>query len=300
MSLRPHVLASLARRLEMLEDRSLLSAHGFGAGPAGLSHQPPPGGPPPLVATGLGGRGPSFSAPSAAPVAAQATLLGTQLSDDTTGASATVSYHSVGDHTRFAVIVRGAEPNATLDVTLGDTVVGQITTDTSGVGKLVLANNPRGDEQSLPDDFPTDVAVGTAVAVGPMSGALTKQPLTCATGQAGGLAAVLTDASNASAHGLAGVRTFATETELIVKVTGMAADSVLDVTVGSTVIGQLTTDSNGAGKVVFSTDPTDDEVQLPADTAAAIAAGTTVSVGSLSGELAVSRGHFGPRPGYRR
>lgn len=299
MSLRPRFLASLARRVETLEDRSLLSAHGFGPGPA-MSHQLPSGGPPPLVATGLGGCGQPISAPSTAPIATPATLLGTQLRDDTTGTRAVVSYHSVGDHMRLAVIARGAEPNATLDVTLGDALVGQITTDDKGTGKLVLASNPHGAEQSLPDDFPTDVAVGTAVAVGTMTGTLGKQPVNCAVGLGGGLSAILTDPSNASARGSAGVRTFATETELVVKVRGAAADSVLEVTVGGTVIGQLTTDANGTGQVVFSTDPTDDEVQLPEDTAAAIVAGTSVSAGSLSGEFVVSRGHFGPRPGHRR
>jgi hypothetical protein len=53
MSLRPHVSASIARRLESLEDRNLLSAHGFGPGPAGPPHQAPGGGPPAFFAAAV-------------------------------------------------------------------------------------------------------------------------------------------------------------------------------------------------------------------------------------------------------
>lgn len=306
MTLRPHGTARFKRQLETLEDRSMLSAHGLGGG-----HMPPPqalaGGPPAgLFAAGFVGRGQAPAAPWSAPpqdVAGQ-TVLSVQLSDSTSGASAAVSYRTNGDDTRLAVSVKGAEAKTSLDVSIGDTVVGTITTDANGAGKLVLSSDPHGDETALPDDFPTDVAAGTAVSVGTLAGALAVGPIGCAArfGYAApfgtGLVAPPTDAGDSSVRGVVGVRTFADETEVVVKVSGAAASSSLEVTIGDTVVGQVATDVNGSGKLVLSTDPTDDETALPDEVAAAITTGTTVSVGTLTGILATPTGHgpFGGGP----
>ena len=56
---------------------------------------------------------------------------------------------------------------------MGGTVVGQITTDSSGDGSLILSSNPKdSNEQSLPTNFPTTITSGTAVTVGTLSGTL--------------------------------------------------------------------------------------------------------------------------------
>lgn len=306
MALRPRGAATFQRKLETLEDRSLLSAHGLGGG-----HMPPPralaGGPPAgLFAAGIAARGNAGAAPWSAPpqdVAGQ-TVLSVQLSDSTSGASAAVNYRDNGDDTRLAVVVKGVEADATLDVSIAGTVVGQITTDANGAGKLVLSSDPHGDETALPDEFPTDVAVDTAVSVGTLSGTLVAGPIGCAAplGFAAplgtGFVAPLSDADNSTARGVVGVRTFASETEVVVKVSGAEASSSLDVTIGDTVVGQVATDEYGAGKLVLSTDPTDDETELPDEVAAAITTETTVSVGTLSGTFATPTrpGPFGGRP----
>lgn len=78
----------------------------------------------------------------------------------------------------------------------------------------------------------------------------------------------------------------ATERQLKIKVSGAEADSTLDVLVDDVLVGTVATDADGNGSLILSSDPDDDEQQLPADLA--IAAGTTVSVGSLSGALAAT------------
>ena len=300
MTLRPRGRTSFKRQLETLEDRSLLSAHGLGRGqmppPRALAGGPPAG----LFAAGFVGRGQAPAGPWSAPpqdVAGQ-TVLSVQLSDSTSGASATVNYRTNGEDTRLAVSVKGAEAETTLDVSIAGTVVGTIETDANGAGKLVLSSDPHGDETALPDDFPTDVAVDTAVSVGTLAGTLVAGPLACPAPLGTGLVAPLTDADNSAARGVVGVRTFASETEVVVKVSGAQVSSSLDVTIGDTVVGQVETDENGAGKLVLSTDPTDDETELPDDVAAAITTGTTVSVGTLSGSFATPTrpGPFGGGP----
>jgi hypothetical protein len=232
------------------------------------------------------------------------TVLSAHLSDSTSGASAAVNYRTKGDDTRLAVSVKGAEAKTTLDVSIAGTVVGSIETDANGAGKLVLSSDPHGDETALPDDFPTDIAEGTSVSVGTLSGTLAVGPIGCAApfGYAApfgtGLVAPLTDADDSSARGVVGVRTFADETEVVVKVSGAQASTSLDVTIGDTVVGQLETDESGVGKLLLSTDPTDDETPLTDEVAAAITTGTTVSVGSLTGSFATPTRHgpFGGGP----
>lgn len=108
------------------------------------------------------------------------TQLAARLTDSQSGATATVRYHSITRDdetvTRLAVHVKGAAADSTLDVSIGDVVVGQVATDSTGSGKLVLSSDPQGDEQPLPANFPTDVAADTAVTVGTMTGTLSTTP----------------------------------------------------------------------------------------------------------------------------
>jgi hypothetical protein len=68
--------------------------------------------------------------------------------------------------------VTGAAANSTLDVAIDETVVGQLTTDNTGAGSLVLSSNPSGTEQALPLDFPTNLSAGSTVTVGTLTGTL--------------------------------------------------------------------------------------------------------------------------------
>ncbi len=64
------------------------------------------------------------------------------------------------------VAVSGASPNANLNVKVGGVPVGQIATDTNGVGMLVLATRPsHANESALPADFPA-ISVGTTIQIG--------------------------------------------------------------------------------------------------------------------------------------
>ncbi len=227
----------------------------------------------------------------------QKTVLTAQLTDpDNSAASGTVTYKTYTEdgvtETEFKVTVKGAAANTTLDVSIGDTVVGQITTDANGAGTLKLSSEPEdADEQPLPANFPTAVAADTAVSVGTLSGTLaapTKTPHGCGESEKTVLRAALTD-SVGTATGTATYQTATrhgeTFTKFVVRVSGATASSTLDVAIDGTVVGQITTDANGAGKLVLSSHPKGNQQLLPADFPA-ITAGTSVTVGSLSGTFA--------------
>jgi hypothetical protein len=77
-------------------------------------------------------------------------------------------------------------------------------------------------------------------------------------------------------------------TSLTVTVSGAAASSTLDVAIGGVTVGTLTTDSSGAGTLVLSSNPTGSQQALPSNFPTSIAAGTVVTVGSLSGTFATA------------
>jgi hypothetical protein len=195
----------------------------------------------------------------------------------------------------LAASVTGATASSTLDVTIGGTIVGQITTDANGAGTLVLSSNPTGTQQPLPANFPASIVAGTAVSIGTASGTLAAPTATsgdsgdCHASHHTNLSAALTDTSS-SATGTVAYRTGTsagtTTTTLTASVTGAAASSTLDVTIGGTIVGQVTTDANGAGTLVLSSNPTGTQQPLPANFPTSITAGTTVTIGTLSGTFA--------------
>ncbi len=241
------------------------------------------------------------------------TVLTAQLTDATTGASANVTYKTYTSsgtaETEFKVSLTGADANSTLDVSVDGTIVGQITTDANGAGTLELSSDPNdSDAQPLPADFPTTVAAGSAVTVGTLSGTLATPTFSggCGGGGEGGgqsehtrLSTTLTDtASSATGRAVYSTHTYngTTTTRFAVRVTGATADTTLDVAIDGTVVGQITTDSNGAGSLVLSSNPKNSNEQpLPADFPTTVTAGSTITVGTLSGTLATSEygGHFG-------
>jgi hypothetical protein len=229
------------------------------------------------------------------------------LTDSTGTATGTATYSthtSDGEvETTFSVSVAGATANTTFDVAVGDTVVGQLTTDDTGAGALVLSSNPTGTEQALPENFPTNIGADTAISVGTLSGTLVADTNSgdgdaAGEGHGGGchhssvgtsLEASLTDTDTTSIA--TGTATFKVDSEtgdtsFSVSVTGAAASSTLDVAIDDTVIGQLTTDETGAGSLVLSSNPTDTEQALPLDFPTNLSPGSTVTVGTLTGTLA--------------
>lgn len=233
---------------------------------------------------------------------AQQTVLTASLTDATSGATGTVTY-STGSHcgtseTELTVSATGATASASLDVSIGGTVVGTLTTDSTGAGTLVLSSDPSGTEQALPSNFPTSIAAGTAVTVGTLSGSFAASTSTgsnsgtssgCSHSQATTLSASLTD-STGTGTGTATLTTkasYGTTTKLTVSVTGATASSSLDVVIDGTTVGTLTTDSTGAGTLTLSSNPSGTEQSLPSNFPT-VNSGSTITVGSLSGTFATS------------
>jgi hypothetical protein len=277
-------------QIELLEPRSMLSGHAIGRnispplefhfGPAMFRSQMDFGG---------AARDGEFHSPQ--------TVLAATLTDDSTGASATVSYqtssHCGDTSTQFSVSVTGATADSTLDVSVDGTVVGQVATDANGAGTLKLSSK----DATLPDDFPASVAAGAAITVGTMSGTLAASTPSgdapvghggCSSSATTRLSATLTD-SLGTASGKASYSTSNDEDEdsattFSVSVTGATASTTFDVSIDTTVIGQLTTDENGAGTMKLSSS----DSTLPANFPTSISAGSTITIGTLSGTFATS------------
>ena len=210
------------------------------------------------------------------------TSLSAMLTDATnSSASGTVTFTlSKASHgtstTNFNVDVTGATANSTLNVAIGGVVVGQISTDATGAGSLALASNPTGTQQALPGNFPTSVSANSVVTVGTLTGTLASTRVSHKTE----LTAQLMDSSgNGSGRSVFESNTESGRTELAVSVTGLPANSTVDVTVGGTVVGQITTNSRGSGRLRLK------------NLSATVNAGSTISVGTLSGTFATASSH---------
>jgi hypothetical protein len=220
------------------------------------------------------------------------TVLTTALTSTTTSATGTATFKSETENgvavTILKLSVTGATASSTLNVLVGTTIVGTLTTDSTGAGTAVFSTNPTGTEKSF-TTVPTGVTATTAVSVDSLSGTLAAATNTeggCESSQQIALAATLTD-PNGTGTGTATYKTSASETELKVSVTGATASSTLNVLVGTTTVGTLTTDSTGAGTAVFSTNPRGTEKSFTT-VPTGVTATTTVSVGSLSGTFTAS------------
>lgn len=79
---------------------------------------------------------------------------------------------------KFKVQVERFAPGTVLEVRVGSQVVGTLTASSLGRAQIELTNrqddSPSGDEQPLPPGFPA-VTTGTAVTVGPLSGAVARR-----------------------------------------------------------------------------------------------------------------------------
>ncbi len=193
-------------------------------------------------------------------------------------ASGTVTYmvlkasHGTSS-TNFNVNVTGAMANSTLNVAIGGVVVGHIATDASGAGSLALASNPTGTQQALPANFPTTISANSAITVGTLTGTLGSARVSHKTE----LTAQLTGSTGSGA----GHATFKSNMEngkssLTVSVTGLPANSTVNVTVGGTVVGQITTNGRGSGRLRLK------------NLSATVDAGSTITVGTLSGTFSTA------------
>lgn len=295
-----------ARSAEQLESRELLAGHSFAAGFASFARAAE-------AFDRSAAFGPQFvphshGSADIQPFTTNRTVLTGTLTDPDSGATGTATYktYTVGGvaETKFTATISGAAADTTLDVSVDGVVVGQITTNANGAGKLELSSDPSSDETSLPADFPAAIAAGSAVSVGAAVGTLATPTNAgggnggCSHGDSTHLTAAISDATSGVSGTVnyhTGTRDGVTNTKLTVKVTGATADSTLDVVIDGVTIGQVTTDANGAAKTVFATNPTGDQQQLPADFPTTVAVDSTVTVGTLTGTFAVSTegGHRG-------
>ncbi len=155
----------------------------------------------------------------------------------------------------LTVQVKGAAASSTLSVAFGGTTVGSITTDALGNGKTTISA-AKG-----------SIAAGTALTVGDLTGTFVQVQFT---------------ASLSGAIGTSGTGKFnVTKNVLHVTVTGAGATTTYNVSVDSAVVGQITTDANGAGRL---------KLTLPSGVT--ISAGTTLSVADTIGSVPILTGAF--------
>jgi hypothetical protein len=298
------------RQPEQLETRAMLAGNGFMPFAFGghlFGDGPGPQAMPQFVSSAIAGQSAGHErgfASFGSHAANDETSFTATLTDSSGTATGTATYSTQtveGEvQTTFSVTVAGAAADTTFDVAVGDTVVGQLTTDETGAGSLVLSSNPTGTEQQLPADFPTAIGADTAITVGTLSGTLAADT-DSSDGESGGhggchhssvdtsLSASLTDSDTTSTA--TGTATYQVDSEsgdttFSVSVTGATVSSTLDVAIDDIVVGQLTTDETGAGSLALSSNPTSPQQQLPADFPTNLSAGSTVTVGTLTGTLA--------------
>ena len=235
-----------------------------------------------------------------------------------------------GTNTTQVLMIRvvGGAANATYEVTVGTTDLGALTTDANGNGRLVLRSSSSSSSSNstsstttgtLPADF--TLAAGATIAlastdssVDPLNGTFAASSGDIGLGGGLGgchggdhegdhegehgnvtrLVAQLTD-TNSSATGKAVFTTIThadgtTDQILRVRVTGADANATLDVSVDGTSVGSITTDDNGNGHLILSSNPHNSDVgQLPSGLN--VTSTSTITVGtSITGTFSSTNG----------
>ena len=166
------------------------------------------------------------------------------------GATGTASFNATAG--TLKVQVQGAAASTSLDVMVDGTSVGAITTDASGNGQIKLAN--------------TTVQAGSTISVGDLTGTFSQVKFT---------------ASLSGDSGATGSATYdSVKNRLRVSIAGTAANTTYNVTVNDVVVGQLTTNAAGKGKLYVS------------PSSATIQAGSTIAIGDTVGNPAILQGSF--------
>jgi hypothetical protein len=180
--------------------------------------------------------------------AARATLVATLT--DASGASGQASFNATTGV--LNVQVQGAAASTSLNVAVDGTMVGTVTTDTSGNGRARLSN--------------VTAQAGSTITVGDLQGALSQLKLT---------------ASLSGATGVTGSADFNTlRDRLHVAIRGAAPNTAYNVMVNDVVVGQVTSNSSGSAKLNVS--PSSGTIQ----------AGSTISVSDTLGNAPILQGTF--------
>jgi hypothetical protein len=169
---------------------------------------------------------------------------------NSTGATGRASYNPTTQV--LNVHVTGAAASSTLDVAIDGTTVGTLTTNSSGNGSATFTG--------------VTITAGSTITVGDLTETFTQIRFT---------------ASLTGATGVTGTSEYnSVRNKLHLSVTGAAADTTYNVTVNGVVVGQLTTNSSGAGRF------------KGAPSGVTIAAGSTISVSDTLGDPAILQGTF--------
>jgi hypothetical protein len=218
------VARSYRPRLEWFETRDLLSAGSFFAAHAfALANQA-------QVGAGSGDLGGCHGHAD--------TTLTAALTGATGSGAATFTSDAADATNSLSVKLSGLTASTTYTVSSGTTSLGTITTDSSGAGTLSVSNlSPAltsGSTITVQDPSSTTALSGTLAAAASSAVTNLKATLTGTTGS--GHAHFVADASS-------------TNNRFKVSVSGLSANATYTVQVDGTTIGQLTTDSSGAGQL---------------------------------------------------
>jgi hypothetical protein len=166
------------------------------------------------------------------------------------GATGQAFFNAAND--TLSVSVQGATASSSLAVTVDGTNVGTLTTNASGSGHANFSN--------------VTAQAGSTITAGDLQGTFAQIKF----------AATLTGSTVAT--GSADYN--ALENWLHVHITGAAANTTYNVTVNNVVVGQLTTNASGAGKLKLT------------PTGVTIASGSTISISDAAGDPAILQGTF--------
>jgi hypothetical protein len=199
----------------------------------------------------------------------------TRLSATLTGTSGSGHAHAAVNATAgtssLSVSVTGLTANTTYTVAVNGTTVGEITTNANGAANVRMS------------DLTTTIAAGDTLTVADSSGST----VLSGTFAAPSITRLRASLSGTTGSGHARYHADATAgtNSLTVSVSGLSASTTYTIDVGSTAVGQLTTDANGDGSVTLS------------DVTTTVAAGSVITVVDstgatvLTGTFAATSGH---------
>jgi hypothetical protein len=241
--------------------------------------------------------------------------------------------HGTTTTQELLINVAGGAANASYTVTVGTTNLGTLTTDANGNGRLYLTSTSSSTtasssaastaKGSLPAGFTlaagatiglasTDTSVdalnGTfATAAGDLEPPIGGHGHRGCGGEHGTVSRVEALLSNSGTSAGKAVFTTITQTDgtstqiLRVRVTGAGANATLDVSIDGTSVGSITTDADGNGHLILSSNPHNSNVgQLPSGltitSTSTITVGTAIT-GSFSSSSSFSGGNGGGNDG---
>jgi hypothetical protein len=212
----------------------------------------------------------------------------------TIGSRVRVELETEGGETELKIRIDNAPSSKSLGVSLNNIALGQLTTDAHGRGQIVLS---RGDDNrshlALPDAL-TTLSPDMELVIGEIVKGRLSQ-VTKVEGGGGTTTTIQGEYFNAKFAVVGGVSRSASyeqETERGVtkrkfeaEIEKAAVNSTIEVTVAGVVVGNITTDSKGKGKLRLTTTVKDARDQLMPASFPAITEGTVVKIGSVQSVL---------------